>query len=158
MKSEYRPCVAALVENAAGLLLVAERQDIPESWQFPQGGIDPGETPRIALIRELGEELSLQPQDVEVLEEKGGYRYDFPAKHRRWGKYLGQEQTYFRCRLLSPDSAINLETAHPEFRSWKWIRPEEFRIKWLPPFKRPVYEAVLRDFYGVDLTASARNL
>ena len=146
----YRPCVAALIQNPAGLLLVAERRDFKNSWQFPQGGIDEGETAREALVREMGEELSLHKRDFSILEERPGYRYEFPAKHRRWGKYLGQEQTYFRCQFLSGDDAINLETSQPEFRRWKWIRPEEFSLKWLPEFKRGVYQQVMRDFFGVE--------
>ena len=147
----YRPCVAALIQNHAGLLLIAERRDFKNSWQFPQGGIDEGETARDALVRELGEELSLHKRDFTILEERPGYRYEFPAKHRRWGRYLGQEQTYFRCEFLGSDAAINLETAHTEFRRWKWIRPEEFSLAWLPEFKRAVYQQVMQDFFGLDL-------
>ena len=147
----YRPCVAALIQNPAGSLLVAERRDFKNSWQFPQGGIDKGETAREALVREMGEELSLNEQDFSILEERPGYRYEFPSKHRRWGKYLGQEQTYFRCLLVGSEEAIDLETAHPEFRRWKWIQPEDFNVEWLPEFKRGVYAKVLRDFFGVDL-------
>ena len=99
----------------------------------------------------MGEELSLNEQDFSILEERPGYRYEFPAKHRRWGKYLGQEQTYFRCLLVGSEEAIDLETAHPEFRRWKWIQPEDFNVEWLPEFKRGVYAKVLRDFFGVDL-------
>lgn len=147
----YRPCVAALIQNSGGLLLVAERRDFKNSWQFPQGGIDEGESARDALLREMGEELSLGGSDFSILEERPGYRYEFPAKHRRWGKYLGQEQTYFRCEFLGTDDAIDLETAQPEFRRWKWIVPEEFKLEWLPEFKRSVYAQVMKDFFGFDL-------
>ena len=146
----YRPCVAALLVNAAGRLLVAERRDFRESWQFPQGGIDKGETAVAALVREMGEELSLGAEDFAIEEQRGGYRYDFPSTHRRWGKYCGQEQTYFRCRFTGKDEAIDLATEHPEFGRWKWIRPEEFQITWLPEFKREVYRKVLRDFFQVE--------
>lgn len=151
MNLSYRPCVAALLLNPEGLLLVAERKDFVDSWQFPQGGIDPGETPRVALVRELNEELSLEPAHFEILEEKGGYKYEFPKKHRRWGKYIGQEQTYFTCRMTAADEVVNLETEHPEFRSWKWIQPSDFQLSWLPEFKRDVYRKVLADFFDVRL-------
>lgn len=148
---KFRPCVAALLQNAEGHILIAERRDFADSWQFPQGGVDPGETDRIALVREMGEELSLKEGDFTILDEKPGYRYEFPRKHRRWGKYIGQEQTYFLCRFTAPDSAINIHTAQPEFRSWKWIPPSEFKLEWLPPFKRDVYQKVMRDFFGIEL-------
>ena len=58
---------------------------------------------------------------------------------------------YFLCRFIGPEAVLNLETEHPEFRRWKWIRPEEFSLKWLPEFKRGVYQEVIRDFFGLDL-------
>ncbi len=151
MPSKFRPCVAALLQNASGQILVAERIDHLNSWQFPQGGIDRGETARVALIREMGEELSLSAEHFEILHDHGGYRYEFPRQNRRWGKYLGQEQTYFLCSFVGPESAISIATAKPEFRSWKWIQPAEFQISWLPEFKRDVYRAVLKDFFDVTV-------
>ncbi len=149
MASQYRPCVAALLQNSAGQVLVAERRDYADSWQFPQGGVDRGETTRVALVREMGEELSLRAEHFTILSERGGYRYEFPQQHRRWGKYIGQEQTYFLCSFTGDDSSINISTPKPEFRSWKWIDPAEFKLSWLPEFKRGVYRAVLEDFFGV---------
>jgi putative (di)nucleoside polyphosphate hydrolase len=151
MPPKFRPCVAALLQNPEGKILIAERRDFADSWQFPQGGIDAGESPRVALIREMGEELSLKEADFEILTERPGYRYEFPKKHRRWGKYIGQEQTYFLCRFTANDSAVNIDTPHPEFRSWKWIRPDEFKLPWLPEFKRQVYHQVMLDFFKIDL-------
>jgi putative (di)nucleoside polyphosphate hydrolase len=142
--------VAALLQNSAGQILVAERRDFADSWQFPQGGIDRGETTQAALVREMGEELSLSAEHFSILNERGGYRYEFPQHHRRWGKYIGQVQTYFLCSFTAPDSVIDINTPKPEFRSWKWIQPAEFTLAWLPEFKRGVYGAVLRDFFGVD--------
>jgi putative (di)nucleoside polyphosphate hydrolase len=150
MASQYRSGVAALLQNPAGQILVAERRDYADSWQFPQGGVDQGETPRVALVREMGEELSLSADDFTILSERGGYRYEFPQQHRRWGKYIGQEQTYFLCSFTGSEESINISTPKPEFRSWKWIRPSEFKLSWLPEFKRGVYRAVLKDFFGVD--------
>jgi putative (di)nucleoside polyphosphate hydrolase len=149
MASQYRPCVAALLQNSAGQVLVAERRDYADSWQFPQGGVDRGETTRVALVREMGEELSLRAEHFTILSERGGYRYEFPLQHRRWGKYIGQEQTYFLCTFTGEDSSISINTPKPEFRSWKWIDPTEFKLSWLPEFKRGVYRAVLKDFFGV---------
>jgi putative (di)nucleoside polyphosphate hydrolase len=150
MASRFRPCVAALLQNPAGQILIAERRDYADSWQFPQGGVDRGETTRIALVREMGEELSLSPEHFTIQTERGGYRYEFPTQHRRWGKYIGQEQTYFLCPFSAADSVINISTPKPEFRSWKWIQPAEFKLSWLPEFKRGVYRDVLRDFFQIQ--------
>ena len=90
------------------------------------------------------------PESYHVVEERGGYRYRFPVRHRRRGRYVGQQQIYFRCNFHGPDSLINLETKHPEFRSFRWIDPKDFDLRWLPDFKRQVYHQVLRDFFGVE--------
>ena len=136
--------------NDEGKLLICERRDFSNSWQFPQGGRDYGETPREALARELWEEISVLPGNYDIVEERGGYRYRFPVRHRRRGRYVGQQQIYFRCRFHGPDSLINLATRQPEFRSYRWIDPGEFDLRWLPEFKRGVYLQVLRDFFGVN--------
>jgi putative (di)nucleoside polyphosphate hydrolase len=136
--------------NEEGKLLICERRDFADSWQFPQGGRDFGETPREALARELWEEISVLPSHYTVVEERGGYRYRFPVRHRRRGRYVGQQQIYFRCLFRGTDSIINLETKNPEFRSFRWIKPEEFDLRWLPEFKRNVYLNVMRDFFGVE--------
>ena len=148
----YRPCAAAVVQNEAGMILICERRDFAESWQFPQGGIDEGETPREALARELMEEISLPPAAYQIKEERPGYRYHFPERHRKRGKFIGQEQVYFLCRFQGEDSVFDLETAHPEFRRWRWILPHEFDLRWLPEFKRGVYREVLRDCFEVELS------
>ena len=147
---QYRPCAAAVVQNDAGMILICERRDFAESWQFPQGGVDDGETPREALQRELMEEISLPPSSYQIKEERSGYRYHFPERHRKRGKFVGQEQVYFLCHFGGPDALFNLETAHPEFRRWRWILPHEFDLRWLPEFKRGVYREVLRDFFEVE--------
>jgi putative (di)nucleoside polyphosphate hydrolase len=150
MTEIYRPCVAAILQHEDGRILVAERRDFANSWQFPQGGQDEGENSLEALHRELYEELSVLPESYTVLEQRAGYRYRFPSRHWRRGKYVGQEQTYFLCRFHGQDSIVNLQTKQPEFRSWKWITPAEFQMSWLPEFKRAVYRAVLLDFFGVS--------
>jgi|KBSMisStandDraft_5_1062788.scaffolds.fasta_scaffold886393_1 putative (di)nucleoside polyphosphate hydrolase len=140
--------------NEQGKLLICERRDFANSWQFPQGGRDFGETPREALARELWEEISVLPSHYDIVEERGGYRYRFPVRQRRRGRYVGQQQIYFRCRFHGPDSVINLETKNPEFRSHRWIDPAEFDLRWLPEFKRTVYLNVIQDFFGIVAVGS----
>src|SRR3954469_6148453 len=87
----YRPNVAAIVRDKEGRILLGERNDYPDSWQFPQGGCDPGETPEEALPRELREEVSLEPGDYRIVAKRGPYRYLFTGGRRKEG-YRGQEQ------------------------------------------------------------------
>lgn len=144
----YRPCVGVLLFNDDGRVLVAQRRDVAgEAWQLPQGGIDPGESPRAAALRELREEIGTDR--VEVLAETQDWlRYDLPEPlaARRWdGRFRGQKQKWFALRFLGQDSEIDLETEHPEFRAWRWAELAE-----LPGlavgFKRPVYERLVEEF------------
>lgn len=151
----YRPNVAALLVKPSGGLLVCERTTIKGAWQFPQGGVDPGESPESALIREIREEIGLDSSHYEVLTSRSGYRYLYPKpvrekKLRRHGNH-GQEQTYFLCRLFSENPPIDVNQKPAEFQAWRWILPEEFDLDWLPAFKREVYREVMKDFFGVTL-------
>lgn len=146
----YRPNVAAILQNTAGLILICERINPPGSWQFPQGGVDKGETFAEALVREVREELSLEPTDYVMEERRGPYRYEFPAGFTK-KRYGGQEQTYFRLRLTTSPDAINVATSHPEFRAVRWIEPARFLLNWLPAMKHEVYRQVLRDFFGAAI-------
>lgn len=147
----YRPNVAAILLNAGGEIFVAERINIKGAWQFPQGGIDEGEDAETALFRELAEEIGVAKDKLEVLSQRGGYRYAFPKHRLKYGIYGGQEQTYFLCRFLGTDADVDLAATHQEFVSWKWIRPEQFQMDWVPKFKRSVYRQVLNDFFQIDL-------
>lgn len=141
--------------NPSGSLLVCERATIPGAWQFPQGGVDGGESPENALFREVREEIGLDPSHYEIVSFRSGYRYLYPhdvrsKKLRRHGNH-GQEQTYFLCRLKSDDPPINVNQRPREFQAWRWILPEEFDLDWLPPFKHEVYREVMHDFFGIRL-------
>jgi putative (di)nucleoside polyphosphate hydrolase len=149
----FRPNVALLLLDQGGRLLVCERLKIADSWQFPQGGVDPGEDLREALLREVEEEIGLPPESYEILESRGGYRYFYPdgVKKRKKGNFDGQEQTYFLCRLGPDAPPIDLDAQIREFRDFKWIEPGEFSAAWLPEFKLDVYRAVMRDFFAVEI-------
>ena len=146
----YRPNVAAIITNDDGQALICERADVAEAWQFPQGGLLPGEDPQAGLARELEEELSLRPADYAVGERRGPYRYLFVEGRTKDG-FRGQEQWYFRVRLLAPDSRINVATAHREFQTVRWIDPTNFDLAWVFERKRDVYRQVFRDFFAVSL-------
>jgi putative (di)nucleoside polyphosphate hydrolase len=151
----YRPNVAALVVNAEGNLLICERWTIPGAWQFPQGGVDAGESLEDALHREVREEVGLEAIHYEVISRRDGYRYLYPEKARdkklrKHGSH-GQEQTYFLCHLKSNAPQVNVKQKQREFRAYRWIPPVEFELEWLPPFKRDVYREVMRDFFNIEL-------
>ena len=151
----YRPNVAALVVNSVGNLLICERWTIPGAWQFPQGGVDEGETAEAALFREVREEVGLEARHYVVVARREGYRYLYPEdargkKLRKHGSH-GQEQTYFLCHLKSDAPPVNVKQKQREFRAHRWIPPMEFDLDWLPPFKRDIYREVMRDFFQIEL-------
>ena len=151
----FRPNVAALMVNPVGNLLICERATVPGAWQFPQGGVDSGETLEQALFREVWEEVGLGPEWYDVAERRNGYRYLYPKdvrnrKLRKHGSH-GQEQTYFLCHLKPGAPEVNVNRSPREFRAYRWILPSEFDLDWLPAFKREVYRDVMRDFFKIEL-------
>ncbi len=146
----YRPCVGVMLANPAGHVFVGQRRDSDEpAWQMPQGGIDPGETPLEAGLRELREETGVTRDLVDILGETAGWhRYDLPdhLRGRVWGgRFRGQEQKWLLLRFLGRDAQIDIATEHPEFSRWRWLPPEALAAH-IVAFKRPVYEAVLAEF------------
>lgn len=146
--------MAALLLNAEGALLICERLSIPGAWQFPQGGVDPGETLGEAVVREVREEVGLEPEDYTIAESRGGYCYDYPEKALRAkplhkAGFRGQEQTYFLCRMKAGARPLDLSGEPREFARYRWIDPAEFDLGWLPDFKKETYRQVLQDFFGV---------
>jgi putative (di)nucleoside polyphosphate hydrolase len=149
---EYRKNVALILERKSGKILICQRSDCDNSWQFPQGGVDEGEKPVEALYREANEEIGLSEKFYKIIEEREGYRYDFDKRHAKWKHYLGQEQTYFRCRFNGKNKDIDLGADKPEFTNYCWIYPEEFNLEWVADFKRQVYLEVFRDFFDLEIT------
>lgn len=151
----FRPNVAALFVTHTGQLLVCERSTYQGAWQFPQGGIDPGETREQALLREVREEIGLLPEHYEIISQADGYRYLYPPearfKKRKKHGYHGQEQTYYLCKLKPGAPEVNVNQRPREFSAYRWIEPAEFDLEWLPPFKREVYRQVMKDFFDITL-------
>ena len=145
----YKPNVAGILRDREGKILICERVSMRDAWQFPQGGIDEGETPEQALVRELWEEIGIDPEDFRIVSQRGGYRYLFPTDRKR--NHDGKDQIYFLCDFLASDAKINVATEHPEFRAWKWVLPQDFQRGWLPQMKLEVYQQVFRDFFGVEI-------
>jgi len=146
----YRPCVGVMLVNGAGHVFVGQRidNDAP-AWQMPQGGIDDGETPLIAALRELGEETGLPSDAVSVeAETEGWVTYDLPHDlvPRIWkGRFRGQKQKWVLMRFTGSDDLVNIETDHPEFSEWRWL-PADQLVDNIVPFKRKVYQQVLTEF------------
>lgn len=142
----YRPAVAAILQDRAGRILICERADAPGAWQFPQGGVEAGETPVKALSREVLEEISLPRKAYSIVCVRGPYRYRFHAGLTKKG-FRGQAHHYFLLRLRGAKSLLSVAGPEAEFCAVRWIRPHEFNFDWLPPMKRRAYRRVLRDFF-----------
>ena len=154
----YRPCVGVMVINAQGLVWVGRRADHAHTpkgsdgkwWQMPQGGIDDGEAPREAAIRELREETGIRSVEV-IAETPGWLRYELPPElvGRTWkGRWRGQEQKWFACRFLGPDSEVDIEPQkghEREFDQWRWVAMSQL-VDLIIPFKREVYTEVVASF------------
>ena len=146
----YRANVGVMVLSKSGDVFVAQRlEHYANAWQMPQGGIDPGEGPAEAALRELEEETGINSSKVVILAETQNWiPYELPPDliPKLWnGKYRGQKQKWFLMRFLGEDTDINIETEEPAFSSWKWIAPSALPDA-IVPFKRDVYVAVLEAF------------
>ena len=147
----YRPAVGIMLLNRDGNVFVGRRIDMPAglaAWQMPQGGIDPGETPQEAALRELLEEVGTAAAEI-LAESRGWLHYDVPAEiaGRMWGgRYRGQRQKWFAMRFKGEDADIDpAATEHPEFDAWEWVVPEQLPDL-IVPFKRQLYLDVLAEF------------
>lgn len=151
---DHRPNVGLVLFNADGLVWVGRRNgaDDPWRWQFPQGGIDPGETPQAAGLRELFEETGIKADQVEEIGRIDDWlAYDYPPEVRddpRFARkrHLGQKQRWFAYRFLGKDSDFDLEAhGEVEFDAFRWV-PLADTAAGIIPWKRPVYETVIAQF------------
>ena len=145
----YRACVGIMLINAEGNVWVGRRVGVAEgkNWQMPQGGIDKGETPKQAALRELAEEIGTNAGEI-LAETRDWITYDLPdhliGKALK-GQYRGQKQHWFALRFTGQDSDINIDTDHPEFDAWRWAAPGELAdLVW--EAKRDVYQQVISQF------------
>jgi len=151
----YRPCVGLMLLDRRGRIFAGQRIDNPmDAWQMPQGGIDPGEIPADAALRELREETGIRPDRVRLLRESADWlRYDLPQHlvPKLWGgRYRGQAQRWFALAFEGEDREIDIATDHAEFRAWAWMPPDEL-IRRIVPFKQDTYARVFAEF--ADLLA-----
>jgi putative (di)nucleoside polyphosphate hydrolase len=151
----YRPCVGVMLINRQGLVWIGRRADKPNDegsgqwWQMPQGGIDKGEDPREAALRELQEETSVRSAEV-LAESPEWYKYDLPEHliGKSWnGKYRGQTQKWFALRFTGKDDEIDLKPPghKQEFDKWRWAGMDDIQDQ-IVPFKREVYVQVIAAF------------
>lgn len=144
----YRPGVGIMLLNSQNDVFVGKRIDtVSEAWQMPQGGIDEGEEPQAAALREMQEETGTDKAKI-IAESNGWYDYDLPDYliSKLWnGRFRGQRQKWFCLRFTGSDADINIATPHPEFCQWQWVE-----MKNLPdiivPFKRQLYQAIIDEF------------
>lgn len=157
----YRPCVGVMVFNREGLVFIGRRksdasvpQGSPYAWQMPQGGIDHGEVPYYAALRELYEETNIRSVKL-LAESENWYSYDLPQemvnhwKRPRW-RFKGQTQRWFAFRFDGDESEIDILNPasgkhRPEFDEWRWESIDRLSDL-IIPFKREVYEKVIEEF------------
>jgi len=147
MSNDYRPNAGIALFHADGRVFLGRRLSGSQyAWQMPQGGIDAGETPLQAAVRELEEEIGVGPELVSLLEELPDWlSCDFPTAIRRRQGWRGQRQKWFAFRFLGADSDVRLDRHTPEFGAWRWADLSE-APSLVIPFKRPIYEEVARRF------------
>lgn len=156
----YRPNVGIVICNRQGQVVWARRYG-QHSWQFPQGGINPGESAEQAMYRELFEEVGLGRKDVRILTSTRNWlRYKLPKRLVRWDTRpvcIGQKQKWFLLQLISNDAAINMQTSStPEFDGWRWVS-YWYPVRQVVSFKRDVYRRVMKEFASVAMSLAENS-
>lgn len=148
----YRDGVGIILVNRIGQVFIGQRSDIDQpAWQMPQGGIEVGECPHQAALRELSEEAGTQKVEI-VAETAGWITYDLPMNlsYTVWnGLYRGQRQKWYVMRFTGCDADIDVTKGHPpEFSSWRWVKPEMV-VSHVVNFKRDLYTRVITELRDV---------
>ncbi|MGE4260188.1 RNA pyrophosphohydrolase [Shewanella fodinae] len=150
----FRANVGIIICNKIGQVMWARRFG-QHSWQFPQGGVDEGESVEEAMYRELYEEVGLKPEHVQILmSTRSWLRYRLPKRLVRQDSQpvcIGQKQKWFLLQLKSQDSTVNLSASgHPEFDDWRWVS-YWYPVRQVVSFKRDVYRKVMKEFAATTL-------
>ncbi|MFK7974400.1 MAG: RNA pyrophosphohydrolase [Rickettsiaceae bacterium] len=155
----YRLGVGMMIINQHNQVFLGKRIDTKaKGWQMPQGGIDLGETPSLAALREMEEEIGSNKGEI-IAESKQWYSYRIPEflVPKLWnGQYCGQKQKWFLIRFTGLDQDINVETLHPEFNQWCWVETHEL-LSNIIPFKLKLYKQILNEFNPL-LTNIAKSI
>ncbi len=157
----YRLNVGIVICNNHGQVFWAKRYG-QHSWQFPQGGIDEGETPEQAMYRELYEEVGLTKKDVKIIATSRHWlRYKLPKRLVRWDSKpvcIGQKQKWFLLRLDCEESKINMQRGKsPEFDGWRWVS-YWYPVRQVVSFKRDVYRRAMKEFASMAMPFKERRV
>ncbi|WP_166422109.1 RNA pyrophosphohydrolase [Paraglaciecola sp. 20A4] len=155
----FRANVGIVICNSLGQVFWARRYG-QHSWQFPQGGIDEGETAEQTMYRELYEEVGLKPEQVKILAvTKNWLRYKLPKRLIRQGSApvcIGQKQKWFLLQLTCKEQDVDLlQSGHPEFDDWRWVS-FWYPVRNVVSFKREVYRRAMKEFAPTTMSLSAK--
>ncbi len=156
----YRFNVGIIICNRQGQVFWAKRYG-QHTWQFPQGGVDEGETPEQAMYRELYEEVGLKSKDVKILAvSRHWLKYKLPKRLIRWDSKpicIGQKQKWFLLRLESDESCVDMNCGStPEFDGWRWVS-YWYPIRQVIAFKRDVYRRAMTEFASIAMPIEKRK-
>ncbi|WP_394175063.1 RNA pyrophosphohydrolase [Thalassotalea litorea] len=156
----YRANVGIVITNGKGQVFWARRYG-QHSWQYPQGGVDKGESAEQTMYRELFEEVGLKPHQVEIMAStKHWLKYRLPKRlirHDSNPVCIGQKQKWFLLKLLCKDEDVNLlHSSHPEFDDWRWVS-YWYPVRQVVSFKRDVYRRVMKEFAPVALPTMRKD-
>ncbi|MDR1425938.1 MAG: NUDIX domain-containing protein [Rickettsiales bacterium] len=144
---KLRKAVGAIILNDQGKIVVFQRADFPETWQCPEGGIDPGETPEMAMLRELREEIGLENWQFDIIRKTGDFiPYLFRNGENKYG-FDGQEKLFFlvKIRESAPNFIYDKKSEEIEFMNHGTATPQEL-LELVPDFKKNLYRLVLEEF------------